>query len=84
MKKVYLTIRFPVLYFAGKMINLRLRAKTKVNLKPELKLKVFWNTCDKELGGEGSLPLKITFFNSLLENLQKSVSFREIYVKYLE
>ena len=32
--------------------NLLLRAKTKANLKPELKMKVFWNTCDKELGGE--------------------------------
>ena len=32
--------------------NLWLRAKTKANLKPELKTKVVWNTCDKELGGE--------------------------------
>ena len=32
--------------------NLWLRAKTKANLKPELKMKVVWNTCDKELGGE--------------------------------
>ena len=29
-----------------------MRAKTKANLKPELKMKVFWNTCDKELGGK--------------------------------
>ena len=29
-----------------------LRAKTKANLKPELKMKVVWNTCDKERGGE--------------------------------
>ena len=32
--------------------NQWLRAKTKANLKPELKMKVVWNTCDKELGGE--------------------------------
>ena len=32
--------------------NLWLRAKFKANLKPELKVKVFWSTCDKELGGE--------------------------------
>ena len=32
--------------------NLWLTAKTKVNLKPELKMKAVWNTCDKELGGE--------------------------------
>ena len=30
--------------------NLWLRAKTKGNLKPELKMKVVWNTCDKGLG----------------------------------
>ena len=32
--------------------NLWLRAKTKVNLKLELTMKVVWNTCDKELGAE--------------------------------
>ena len=32
--------------------NLRLRAKTKAKLKPELKMKAVWNTCDKELGVE--------------------------------
>ena len=32
--------------------NLKLRAKTKANLKPELKIKVVWNTCDNELGGK--------------------------------
>ena len=32
--------------------NLWLRAKAKANLKPELKMKVVLNTCDKELGGE--------------------------------
>ena len=42
--------------------NLWLRAKTKANLKPELKMKVVWNTCDKELGGEIklNLPMKTT------------------------
>ena len=29
-----------------------LRAKTKASLKPKLKMKVVWNICDKELGGE--------------------------------
>ena len=32
--------------------NLWLRAKIKENLKPELKMKVVWSTCDKGLGGE--------------------------------
>ena len=32
--------------------NLWLKAKTKANLKPELKIKVVWSTCEKELGGE--------------------------------
>ena len=39
--------------------NLWLRAKTKANLKPELKMKVAWNTCDKELGGEMKLNLSM-------------------------
>ena len=43
--------------------NLWLKAKTKVNLKPELKMKVAWNTCDKELGGE---------IKSAYENYSKS------------
>ena len=29
-----------------------LRAKTKGNLKVDLKMKVVWNTCDKGIGGE--------------------------------
>ena len=32
--------------------NLTHRAKTKANLKPELKMKAVLNTCDKELGIE--------------------------------
>ena len=32
--------------------NLWLRAKTKADIKPELKVKVVWDTCDKELRGE--------------------------------
>ena len=32
--------------------NVWLRAKTKVNLKPELKIKVLLNTWDDELGGK--------------------------------
>ena len=43
--------------------NLWLRAKTKANLKPELKMKVIWNTWDKELGGE---------MKSAYENYSKS------------
>ena len=31
---------------------MQLRANTKANLKPDLKMKVVWNTCDKKLGGE--------------------------------
>ena len=33
----------------------KLSSKTEANLKPELKMKVVWNICDKELGGESSL-----------------------------
>ena len=29
-----------------------LKAKPKANLKAELKVKVVWNICDKELGAE--------------------------------
>ena len=36
--------------------NLWLRAKTKANLLPEQKMKVAWNTREKERGGE--LPMK--------------------------
>ena len=32
--------------------NLWMRAKTKANVKLELKMKVFWNTCDKDVDGE--------------------------------
>ena len=63
--------------------NLWLRANTKANLKPELKIKVSWNTCDKELGGE----VKSTYENYLkisLENFQKSLPCKEIYIKYLD
>ena len=38
-------------------------------------MKVVWNTCDKELGGE---------MNSINKNFRKSLSFGEIYVKYLD
>ena len=47
--------------------NLGLWAKSEANLK----MKVVWNTSDKELGGE-------------IEIFEKSLLFREIYVKYLE
>ena len=32
--------------------NLWLGAKAKANLKLEIKMKVAWNLCEKELGGE--------------------------------
>ena len=32
--------------------NLWQRTKTKASLRPKLKMKVLWNTCAKELGGE--------------------------------
>ena len=32
--------------------NLWMRAKTKANVKPELKMKVFCNTCHKDLDAE--------------------------------
>ena len=60
-----------------------LKAKTKANLKQDLKIKVVWNTSDKELAGE----IKTTqenYFKSSLENFQKSLRFKKIYVKYSE
>ena len=42
-----------------------------------------WNTCDKGLGGEIK-SLYENYFKNSLEILQKSLPFREIYVKYLE
>ena len=44
-------------------------------------MKVFWNTCDKELGGEMK-----SAYEKLLQKftLRKSLPFRETYVKYLE
>ena len=46
-------------------------------------MKVAWNTYDKEIGG-GMKSVNENYFKSLLENFQKSLPFREIYVKYLE
>ena len=48
-----------------------LTAKTKANLKPELKMKVVRNTCDKELGSEMKF-VNENYFKSSLENFQKS------------
>ena len=62
--------------------NLWLRAKTKAHLKPELKIKALWNTCDKELAGENKSGYE-TYSKSSLETLQKSHFFRENYVKCL-
>ena len=63
--------------------NLWLRAKNKANLKPELKIKVARNACDKDLDGEMKSAYE-NYFKSSLENLQKSLPFPEIYIKYLE
>ena len=46
-------------------------------------MKVVQNTCDKELGGKMKF-VNDNYFKSSLENFQKSLPFREIYVKYLE
>ena len=46
-------------------------------------MKVVWNTCDKELGGEMKSAYE-NYLQSSLENFQKSLLFRKIYVKYLE
>ena len=46
-------------------------------------MKVVWNTCDKERGGEIKSPKK-NYLKSSLENFQKSLPYWEIYVKYLE
>ena len=43
-------------------------------------MKVVWNTCDKELGGEMKSACE-NCFKSSLENLQKLLPFRVIYVK---
>ena len=63
--------------------KLWLRAKTKANLKPELKMKVVWNTCDKERGEEIKSAYE-NYFKRSLKTLENSLPFREIYVKYLE
>ena len=54
--------------------------KTEAYLKPELKMKAVSNNCDKELGGE-MYSVNENYFKSSLENLQKSLPFREIYLK---
>ena len=46
-------------------------------------MKFVQNTCDKELGGKMKF-VNDNYFKSSLENFQKSLAFREIYVKYLE
>ena len=46
-------------------------------------MKIVWNICDKELGGEIK-SVNENYFKSSLEYFRKSLSFREIYGKYLE
>ena len=65
--------------------NLRLRTETKGSLKPELKMKVVRNTCDKEIGGEMKSFNEHYVNKTSLVNFQKYIlPFREIYVKYSE
>ena len=63
-------------------IFLRLRAKTKVNLKPEFKMKVVWNTCEKKFGGMKSInknyyksSLKFSNGKSLPEKAMQATQF---------
>ena len=46
-------------------------------------MEVVWNTCDKQRGGEIRSACE-NYVESSLENLQKLLPFRKIYVKYLE
>ena len=64
--------------------KLWLRTKTKASLKPGLKMKVVWITCDKELGGEMKFVKENYLNKSSLVNFRKSLPFREVYLKYLE
>ena len=66
--------------------NLWLRAKTETNLKPKFKMKVVWNTCDKELRWNDFFSMKTTSKVHLKTSKSHSLffPFREIYVKYLE
>ena len=50
------------------------KLKLKQNLTSELKIKVVWNTCDKELGAERK-SVNDNYFKSSLENFQKSLTF---------
>ena len=46
-------------------------------------MKIVRNTCDKELGGEMK-SVNENYFKNSLENFQKSLPFREMYIEYLE
>ena len=46
-------------------------------------MKVAWNTCDNERGGEMKSALE-NYFKSSFENFQKSLPFIEIYLRYFE
>ena len=48
----------------------------KINLKPELKIKVVWKNCERELGR--TKPINTNYYKKL-----KQLSFKEIYVIYL-
>ena len=52
-------------------------------MRENLWLRAIAEASDKELGGEMK-SVRETYFKSSLENFQKSLPFKEIYVKYLE
>ena len=52
-------------------------------MRENLWLRAKAEASDKELGGEMK-SVRETYFKSSLENFQKSLPFKEIYVKYLE
>ena len=55
---------------ANKILRGKLRAKTEANSNPESKMKVVWNTCEKQLGGEMKSFYQKYFKNSI-ENFLK-------------
>ena len=63
--------------------NLWLRAKTKANLKPELKLKAARSTCDKELGGEIKSACE-NYSKSSLKTSKIHAFLVKLFIKYLE
>ena len=71
--------------------NLWLRAITEANLHSDIKMKVAWNTCDKELGGEmksvdettSKLYLKPSKSHSLLNKFMWEKQYTGIVYSYI-